>query len=191
MPSSGEVTRLLADLRDGDEDALERLFPLVYRELRSIARGRMRAERSQHTLAPTALVHEAYLRLVGDQAIRAEDRSQFLAVASETMRRILIDYARARKRIKRGGGRKPVPLEEAEVFLTERQADEVLALEAALDRLAERDARAAEILRHRFLAGLTNEETGRVMGVSAKTVQRSWAFARAWLRREVARELAP
>lgn len=191
MKTTGEVTRLLGRLRDGDEEALERLMPLVYDELRRIARQRMRGERREHTLGPTALVHEAYLRLLESESIQAEDRSQFFAVASETMRRVLVDYARARKALKRGEGKAKVPLEEAEAFLTERQADEMLSLEEALGRLAGFDKRAARVVQYRFFGGLTLEETGEVLGVSPKTVQRDWLAARAWLRNEVAQDLTP
>lgn len=190
METAGEITRLLEGVREGDGEALERLFPLLYDELRRIARQRMKGERPGHTLRPTALVHEAYLRLLDSDVLRAEDRSQFFAAASETMRRILVDYARARKRLKRGGGQAPIPLDEAEAYLSEREADEMLAFDDALSRLARQDARAAEIVRYRLVAGLTLEETGQLLGVSAKTVQRSWAFARAWLRREVGSKLA-
>lgn len=190
METAGEVTRLLGQLRDGDEEALERLMPLVYDELRRIARQRMRGEWRQHTLGPTALVHEAYLRLLKSESIQAEDRSQLLAVASETMRRVLVDYARTRKALKRGEGKATVTLEEAEAFLSERQAEEVLALEEALGRLAGFDERAARVVQYRFFGGLTLEEAGEVLRISAKTVQRDWLAARAWLRNEVAQDLA-
>lgn len=189
MPSRGEVTELLKRLRGGSQEALDELFPLLYQELRQIARRRMRNERQGHTLGPTGLVHEAYVRLLASEAIRAEDRGQFFAAASETMRRILVDYARSRKRLKRGGSQEPIPLDEAKAFLSERQADEVLALEEAVNRLAALDERAAAIVRYRFLGGLTMEETGQVLGISAKTVQRSWSFSLAWLRKEVAQDL--
>lgn len=187
MPGVGEVTQWIQRLRDGDEAALRRLVPLVYDELRQLARRQLRNERSGHTLSTTALVNEAYLRLVGQYQIRVEDRPQFFAVAATTMRRILVDYARTRKRLKRGGGQVPIPLEEAERFLTEREADEVLALDAALDRLAEMEPRAVQVVMCRFYSGLTLDETARALGISVKTAQRDWVAARAWLRKEIAR----
>lgn len=186
MATTGEITQLLKRLQPESHEAREQLLPLIYDELRHIARSRMRNERAGHTLSPTALVHEAYLRLFNDEAPRLEDRRAFYAAASETMRRVLVDYARSRKRLKRGEGKPHVPLEEAEAFLTERQADEVLALQEALVRLGEIDQRALEVLQHRFFTGLTMEEIGKLQGVSAKTVQRTWVAARAWLRKEVA-----
>lgn len=189
MESGGEITRLLVGLRKGDEQALQDLFPLLYDELRRIARQRMRQERPGHTLRPTALVHEAFVRLLDQEAIRVEDRSQFFAAASETMRRILVDYARTRKRLKRGGDRVQVPLEDSHAFLTERQADEVLALEDALTRLSKIDQRAFQVVRCRFFGGLTMRETAEALGVSRKTIQRSWSTAQAWLRKEIAQDL--
>ena len=187
MATSGEITQLLKSLQLGGHEAREQLLPLIYDELRQIARARMRNERAGHTLSPTALVHEAYLRLFNQGGVpRLRDRRAFYAAASETMRRILIDYARSRKRLKRGGGNPSIPLEEAEAFLTEHQANEVLALDEALVRLGVLDRRALEVLQHRFFAGLTMEEIGELQGVSAKTVQRTWVAARAWLRKEVA-----
>ena len=189
MPAPGQVTQWLQRLRDGDEAALEQLMPLLYDELRLLARRQLRNERSGHTLSTTALVNEAYLRLVNQRQLHAEDRAQFFAIAATTMRRILVDYARTRKRLKRGGGQRPIPLEDAEQFLTDREADEVLALNAALDRLAALEPRAAQVVQCRFYSGLTLEETAQVLAVSAKTVQRDWIAARAWLRKEMAEDL--
>jgi RNA polymerase sigma factor (TIGR02999 family) len=189
MPTSGEVTQLLHRLDRGDEAALERLMPLLYDELRMVARKQLRRERRNHTLGTTALVNEAYLKLVGQQRLKAEDRGRFFAIAATTMRRILIDYARARKRLKRGGEQTPVPLDEAEAFLTDREADEVLALDDALNRLAAVNPRGSQVVQYRFFSGLTLAETAEVMDVSVKTVQRAWVAARAWLRKEVAGEL--
>jgi len=189
MPTSGEVTQLLHRLDRGDEAALERLMPLLYDELRMVARKQLRRERRNHTLGTTALVNEAYLKLVGQQRLKAEDRGRFFAIAATTMRRILIDYARTRKRLKRGGEQTPVPLDEAEAFLTDREADEVLALDDALNRLAAVNPRGSQVVQYRFFSGLTLAETAEVMDVSVKTVQRAWVAARAWLRKEVAGEL--
>ena len=188
MTASGQITQWLRRLHDGDEAALEQLMPLLYDELRHIARKQLRGERPGHTLSTTGLVNEAYLRLVDQRQLRAEDRPQFFAIAATTMRRILIDYARARKRLKRGGDQHPIPLEEAEQFLSDAEADEVLALDDALDRLAALEPRAAQVVQCRFFSGLTLDETAQALGVSAKTVQRDWIAARAWLRKEIAHE---
>lgn len=185
---SGNLTLWLQQLSDGDTGALDRVMKVLYEDLRDLARRRLRAERSGHTLGATALVNEAYLRLIRQHQIRAESRGQFLAVASTTMRRILVDYARARKRLKRGGGADMVPLEEAEAFLSFEEADEILALEAALDRLAGANPRAAAVVEHRFFSGLSVQEIADHLDVSEKTVRRDWLAARAWLRKEVARD---
>jgi RNA polymerase sigma factor (TIGR02999 family) len=182
----GQVTQWLRRLRDGDEAALEQLMPLLYDELRLLARKQLRSERPGHTLSSTALVNEAYLRLVDQHQLRPADRAQFFAIAATTMRRILVDYARTRKRLKRGGGHQPVPLEEAESFLTDEEADEMLALDAALDRLAALAPRVVQVVQCRFYSGLTLEETAQALEVSVKTVQRDWIAARAWLRKEMA-----
>lgn len=186
-----QVTQWLQRLRDGDETALEHLMPLLYDELRLLARKQLRSERPNHTLSTTALVNEAYLRLVDQRQLRVDDRPQFFAIAATTMRRILVDYARTRKRLKRGGGQQPVPLEQAESFLTVKEADEVLALDAALDRLAALEPRAVQVVQCRFYSGLTLEETAQALEVSMKTVQRDWIAARAWLRKELADDIQP
>lgn len=187
--SDGEVTRWLARLRDGDRAALDRLVPLLYDELRRLARERLRGERPGHTLETTALVHEAYFRLLEQRRIDAGDRLDFFAVASNTMRRVLIDHARARKRHKRGGGADAVPLDDVEGLLSERAAEEALAVDAALDRLAADSPRAARVVELRIFGGLTLEEIATVLDVSSKTAQRDWEAARAWLRKEIRGEL--
>lgn len=189
MLAPGQVTQWLMRLREGDEAALEHLMPMLYDELRAMARQQLRYERPGHTLNPTALVNEVYLKLVEQRQIQAGHRTQFLAVASRTMRRILVDYARTRKRLKRGGGQQALPLEEGTVFLSDREADEVLALDEALDRLADVNERASRAVQYRFYSGLTLKETAQVLEVSVKTVQRDWLTARAWLRKEVAADL--
>jgi len=186
MAETGEITQWLRRLHDGDAVALEQLMPLLYDELRQIARRQLRNERPNHTLATTDLVNEAYLRLVNQRRLLAEDRPQFFAIAASTMRRILVDYARARKRLKRGGGDAHVPLDEAEAFLTAEEADQVLAVDQALKRLAQMEPRTVQVVECRFYSGLTIEETAGVLGVSAKTVQRDWTIARAWLKKEIA-----
>lgn len=183
--SDGEVTRWLARLRDGDRAALDRLVPLLYDELRRLARERLRGERPGHTLETTALVHEAYFRLLEQRRIDAGDRLDFFAVASNTMRRVLIDHARARKRQKRGGGAEAVPLDDVPGLLSDRAAEEALAVDAALDRLAADSPRAARVVELRIFGGLTLEEIATVLAVSSKTAQRDWEAARAWLRKEI------
>ncbi|MGI9175307.1 MAG: ECF-type sigma factor [Rhodothermales bacterium] len=189
MPAPGQITQWLQRLHDGDEAALEHLMPLLYDELRLLARKQLRGEWPGHTLLTTDLVGEVYLRLVEQRRLRAADRPQFFAIAAITMRRILVDYARTRKRLKRGGGQVPIPLEEAEQFLTEQEADEVLALDAALERLAVLEPRAVQVVQCRFYSGLTLEETAQALDVSARTVQRDWIAARAWLRKEITQDL--
>jgi len=189
MSSGRAITEVLGRVAEGDDGALDHLVQLLYGRLRKIARQQLRRERSEHTLGTTALVNEAYLRLRSDQKVPAESRTQFFAAAAQTMQRVLIDYARARKRLKRGGGQDPIPLEEVEAFLSERQADEILAIEEALQRLARIDDRASKVVIFRFFGGLSLAETAQALEVSVKTVQRTWVTARAWLRREVSMEL--
>lgn len=187
----GRITLYLEQLRSGDDTALHELVPLLYGELRRVAQSHLRYERADHTLSATALVHEAYLRLSKQRRIRAEDRVQFLGVAGGTMRRILVDWARAKKREKRGGGVPTVPLEEADEALTEEEAEEVLALDDALSRLSAASERGAKVVECRFFAGLSVEETAALLEVSSRTVQREWTAARAWLRKEIDRDLQP
>jgi RNA polymerase sigma factor (TIGR02999 family) len=184
-----DLTGALRRLAEGDAESLDRVIHLLYGELRGVAERRLRAERGGHTLGATGLVNEAYLRLVRQRRIDASSRTQFLSVAAATMRRVLVDYARARKRTKRGGDLERVPLDNVAPFLSEREADEMLALEDALTRLAEANPRAAEVVEQRFFSGLKVEEIAELRGVSTKTVQRDWMAARAWLRKEIARDL--
>lgn len=187
MSVPGEVTQLLKRLHDGDATALEQMVPLLYDELRALARKQLRSERPGHTLNTTALVNEAYLRLVQQRRLGAEDRVKFFAIAATTMRRVLVDYARARKRLKRGGGQTLVSLDE-EAFLSESEAEEVLALDEALMRLEQVNPRGVEVIQHRFFSGLSLEETAEAMGLSVPTVHRAWRAARNWLRKEVTHE---
>jgi RNA polymerase sigma factor (TIGR02999 family) len=192
---SGQVTRVLAEWRAGDPHAIERLVPLVYDELRWMARRQLRREAVGHTLSPTALVHEVYLRLLHQRQLGAVDRDGFLAIAGMTMRRILVDYARARTRLKRGGaaGREgPEPLEAVEepALLTPMEVDEVLAVDMALERLAQLDERASRVVECRIFGGLTLDETARALDLSTKSVQRSWTTALAWLRKEIGPNVA-
>lgn len=183
----GAITRGLAELAAGSPGALERLVPLLYDDLRRLARQRLRGERDGHTLGTTALVHEAYLRLAAHRRLGAEDRAGFFAAASNTMRRVLVDYARTRGRAKRGAGEVPVPLDDVAAFLSDRAAEETLALDEALSRLEAAHPRAARVFEQRLFGGLAVEEIAAALAVSSKTVQRDWEAARAWLRKEVGR----
>ncbi len=161
----------------------------LYGELRALARSHLSRERPEHTLTPTALVSEAYLRLSRARALDPRERTLFLGAASTTMRRVLVDHARRRRRAKRGGGRPDVPLDDVAAWLSDEEADELVALDEALERLADANPRIAAVVQHRFFGGLSLEETGELLGVSAKTVQRDWLAARAWLRKEIAGDL--
>lgn len=166
-------------------------MPMVYNELRAIAGNQLRFERAGHTLNPTALVNEAYLKLMDQKKIQAAHRTQFLMIAGHIMRRILVDYARKRKRQKRGGDFQKVSMESVEPFLSNEEAEEVLSLDSALKDLEKVDPRASKVIECRFYAGLSLEETASLLGVSVKTVQRDWLAARAWLRKEVSIDVAP
>jgi RNA polymerase sigma factor (TIGR02999 family) len=185
--SQQRITQLLLDWGGGDLTALERLMPLVYEELRRLARRYMRNERPGHTLQTTALVNEAYLRLTGYRCVRWQERAQFFALAAQLMRRVLIEHARARDRQKRGGRLTRVLLDEAEV-LSPLRSRELLALDEALVRLAEVDPRKARVVELRFFGGLDNKEIADVLGVAPNTVMRDRRMAEAWLRRELSEE---
>jgi RNA polymerase sigma factor (TIGR02999 family) len=182
--SPGDVTRLLADASQGNRDALSALMPLIYEELRAIAARHLRAERPNHTLQTTGLVHEAYLRLV-DQNQNWRNRGHFFAIAATMMRRILVDYARASRAEKRGGDKVPVPLEEASAVPVDDTWPDLLELDWALTRLTDIDERLARVVELRFFGGLTVEETAEVLDSSPRTIKREWRTARAWLRREI------
>ncbi|MGA2720947.1 MAG: sigma-70 family RNA polymerase sigma factor [Bryobacteraceae bacterium] len=183
--SPGEVTLLLNELRRGDKDALGRLIPLVYGELRRLAGHYLQAERVGHTLQPTALVHEAYLRLVEQDRADWRNRAQFLGVAAQLMRRILVDYARARETAKRAGPADGVDAVNLEGGMDGTQAEEILAVDEALERLTALDAQQAKVVELRYFAGLTIEETAEASGISVRTVKREWTMAAAWLRTEL------
>jgi len=174
------ATRLMKAAADGQAGAAEQLLPLVYQQLRSMAAARMRGEKKGHTLQATALVHEAYLRLVGDDSGGWANRGQFFRAAAEAMRRILIEHARRRGRLKRGGDQRRQPLDVLDLA-SDADTDNILELDAATTRLQERDARAAEIVHLRFYGGLSVEEAAAALGLSERTVKREWTFARAWL----------
>jgi len=182
-----EVSQLLVEWRNGDQEALDRLMPLVYDELRRIAGRYMNRERSEHTLQTTALVNEAYLRLVDQKNVDWQNRAHFFAVAASVMRHLLVDHARARGRIRRGADPQQVSLDEA-ALISEQKGEEMIALDEALTKLAAIDARKVKIVELRFFSGLSAEETATVLGVSEITVKREWLKAKAWLYRELSQE---
>ncbi len=185
-PPDHDVTRILEAITAGDERAGDELFGLVYDELRAIAGKFMRGERSDHTLQPTALVHEAYLRLFGKEAPRWENRAHFFGTAAEAMRRILVDHARRKLSLKRGGDHERVEVAEiAEATRTE--LEEILTLDQALSRLEALDETMARVVKLRYFAGLSVRQTADAMDISPRSVNRSWTGARAWLRREIER----
>lgn len=179
-PASGEVTRLLGDIRAGNKAAESELLKLVYDDLRRLASRQMRREGAGHTLQTTALVHEAYLRLLGERSSNGQDRAHFFRLAAQTMRRILVDYARARRAGKRGGDVPHVSLDNAQIP-TGEQWDDVILVDAALSRLATLDEQHARLVELRFFAGLTVKETAEALGISPRTVTRNWDFVQAWL----------
>jgi RNA polymerase sigma factor (TIGR02999 family) len=186
MSDAADLTQLLRAATGGDDQARERLMPLVYDELRAIAGRQLRSERAGHTLSPTALVHEAYLKLDRLDRLDWQNRAHFFAIAAGVMRRVLVDHAVARKRQKRGGGQTPSPLDEG-LHVPDVTLDQVLVLDDLLERLEARQPRHARIVELRFFAGLTIEETATAMDVSPATVKRDWTLLRAWLRRELER----
>jgi len=183
--ASHQVTRLLIDWRNGDEGALEQLIPLVHDELRRVARRHMAHERVGHTLQATALVNEAYVRLIDIKQVNWQDRAHFFAMSSRLMRRVLVDFARSKGYQKRGAGAQKVSLDEALIGSAEPAAN-LVALDDALDALAAFDARKAQVVEMRFFGGLSVEETAEALKVSVDTVMRDWKLAKAWLLRELA-----
>jgi RNA polymerase sigma factor (TIGR02999 family) len=183
-----DVTQLLAKASSGDQDAVSLLFALVYDELRRMAVSAMRAERADHTLQPTALVHEAYLRLADEPGAWTGNRSYFLAIASTAMRRILVEHARGHNAQKRGSGKAHLSLDDIDAAMPEQgEPVDLVLLDDALARLSSIDPRQGRIVELRFFGGLTVEETATVVGISPRTVKREWQMSRAWLRREMAR----
>jgi RNA polymerase sigma factor (TIGR02999 family) len=182
-----EVTQLLGDWSGGDERALEKLFPLVQPELHRLAHHYMSRERAGHTLQTTAILNEAYLRLVDNTKPRWQNRTHFVAAAAQMMRRIMVDHARERHALKRGGGALKVTLDEA-ALVTERRSEELLALDEALEKLAEQDPRKSQIVELRYFGGLTVEETAEFLKLSQRTVERDWNLAKAWLYRALSEE---
>jgi RNA polymerase sigma factor (TIGR02999 family) len=183
--SSPNVTQLLKDWSAGDTRVLDNLMPLVYEELRRQASRFLRKERAGHTLQTTALIHEAYLKLIDQKSVEWQNRAHFFAIASTAMRRILVDHAKTRHREKRGGAAENLPLDEALQISSKEKSVDLVALDEALTRLAAFDERQARIVELRYFSGLDNDETAEVLGVSNATVRRDWNFAKAWLRQEI------
>jgi len=181
-----EITQMLLKWREGDSAALDQLMPLVYEELRRLAKRYMAGERSGHTLQTTALVNEAYLRLTDHREMRWQNRAHFFAVAAQAMRRILVDHARARDAVKRGGGAPKASLEDA-ALLAQEKAPELIALDEALRELAAMDPRKGRVVELRYFGGLSVEQTAEVLGVSGVTVMREWSAAKAWLLRAMSK----
>jgi len=186
MPSSEDISDVLANLPAGVPEAVGKLLPLVYEELHAVAEAYMRRERPDHTLQPTALINEVYLRLVDQSSVHWENRAHFFAVAAQAMRRILVNHAKHHGRAKRGGGRKNVPLPETLVF-AEEKGFEILELDEALTQLSAISPDRARVVELRFFGGLTIEETAQVLGVSTASVERYWRGAKAWLYRQLTR----
>jgi len=185
--ASHEVTQLLVAWGNGDQSALEKLMPLVYDELHRLASRYMARERPEHTLQTSALVNEAYVRLVDQRNVHWQNRAQFFGIAATSMRRILVSYARTRNRAKRGAGALQIPLDETAILSDERAA-EMVALDDALERLAAVDQRKSQLVELRYFGGLSIDETAEVLKVSPGTVMRDWTLAKAWLRREITGE---
>ncbi|MDQ6785743.1 MAG: sigma-70 family RNA polymerase sigma factor [Acidobacteriota bacterium] len=182
-----EVTQLLVKLTDGNTQAIEELLPLIYDELRNLAGKYLRRERASHTLQPTALVHEAYLKLIDQTQVKWQNRAHFFGVAANIMRRILVDHARRTKADKRGGDAEKLPIEEEILVVSNEKSVELLALDEALENLAKLDPQKSKIVELRYFGGLSVEETAEVMGVSAITIKRQWRMAKAWLYGQIAR----
>ena len=185
MSGPGEITRLLAEWSDGNQAALAHLVPIVYDELHRLASNYMRGERPDHLLQTTALVHEAYLRLIDREHVSCQTRTQFFAVAAQVMRRVLVDYARGRDRAKRGDGVAPLALDDVAV-LSDDRAEEVIAINTALESLTAFDPRKGRVFELRYFGGMSVEEVAEALSVSPVTVARDWRMAKVWLRREIA-----
>jgi RNA polymerase sigma factor (TIGR02999 family) len=185
--NSSEISLLLDQYRDGQAEAFGKLMALVYDDLRRLAAWQLQTERPDHTLQPTALVHEAYLKLAGQNPIEWQNKAHFFALAAQVMRHILVDHARAKQRDKRGGGQTNVALDEA-IKLSNTSEPGLVELDEALSALAERDARKSRIVELRYFGGLSIEETAEVLGISPATVRREWTLAKAWLQRELRKD---
>ena len=184
MQQAGEISELLAGWREGDPATIDRVLPLIRTELHRLARRHLAHERRNHTMQPSSLVQEAFVRLLRSRDVSWQNRAHFFAVASQVMRHVLVDHARERLRQKRGGGAVHIPIEAA-VVLSSQQVEEIVAVDLALQRLAATDERKSRVFEMRFFGGLTVEEVAEVLRVAPNTVIRDWNFARAWLRREL------
>jgi len=187
MSTQGEVTQLLLAWNSGNQAALEQLMPLIYNELHRLASSCLRWERPDHTIEATALVNEAYLKLIDQNQVQWQNRTHFFCIAARIMRRILVQYARDRKAEKRGGGAQKVSLEKVILLAEERNVD-IVALDLALNLLAQNDPRKSQLVELRFFSGLTFEEVANVLGISVITAKRDWALAKAWLHRELRKD---
>ena len=183
--NSQQITQLLNQWSNGDAEVLDDLMPLVYKELRRQAAGYLRRERTDHTLQPTALINEAYLKLIDQRDMKWQNRAHFFAIAAQAMRRILVDYARTRKREKRGGAAENLPLDEALTIVSQEKSVDLVALDEALNKLAEFDERQAKVVELRYFSGLSIDETAEVLDVSNVTIRRDWIMAKAWLHQEI------
>lgn len=189
--STGEFTRLLKDCAAGNREALDRLLPLVYEELRRLAHSFLTRERSDHTLQTTALVHEAYLKLIDQRSVNWENRAQFFAISAQAMRRILLDNARRHTAAKRGSGGQKISLDDVATLSTDGANESLIALDLALQKLEKIDEEQSRIVELRYFGGLTIEETAEVLKTSPSSVQREWTVARAWLYKEISGSPAP
>ena len=187
QPPNSSVTELLAKARSGDSSALANVFPLIYEELRRLAQIQLQREPDGHTLSPTALVHEAYMRLIDYSRMEWNGRSHFMAVAATAMRRILVEHARGHRSLKRGGALQRVSIESVQVA-TEERAELLIAVDEALNRLKEIDPRQAQVVECRFFGGMTEEETAEALGIGLRTAKRDWAKAKVWLHKEIITE---
>jgi RNA polymerase sigma-70 factor (ECF subfamily) len=178
---TNEITQMLIELTDGNQEVVNQILPRIYDELRKLAGSYLRRERSDHTLQPTALVHEAYMKLIDQRQVRWQNRAHFFGIAAQVMRRILMDHARKHKAEKRGGEADKLPLEDEILVVATNRSDQLMALDEALNSLAEMDPQKAKIVELRYFGGLSIEETAEVMGVSVPTINRQWRTAKAWL----------
>ncbi|HEX8198296.1 MAG TPA: sigma-70 family RNA polymerase sigma factor [Pyrinomonadaceae bacterium] len=186
--NNAQITQLLKEWSSGKSEVWDRLMPLIYDELHRQASRYLKKERPAHTLQTTALINEAYLKLIDQRAVEWQNRNHFFAIASQAMRRILVDYARERKREKRGGEAENLPLEEAALAVSPEKSIDLVALDVALDRLAEFDLRQARIVELRYFSGFSIDETAEILGISNATVRRDWDLARAWLHLQLTTE---
>lgn len=189
MPNPNEITQMLQGLSNGDQVAMHKLMPVIYEELRQLAHHRLRFERSDMTLNTTALVHEAYFRLVDQHSVKWQNRNHFFAIASQAMRRILVNYAEKRRTLKRGGPQENVRLDDVMDWLSDEQSEEILALDEALERLKLFDERGYQVVIYRFYGGLNYDEIADVMNLTNITVRRAWNAAKLWLNRELKQTL--